>query len=120
VKWMFCGLAVVGLAGCVTSPPRLVNEDVAAAQFARLNSGQRAVAATFYDLGAGDTIKRLYWAQRRANETGGTAEASPPVPLQRRYSNVWVPPQVEPDGTEKEGHWIAVETVQFMFRKGQL
>jgi hypothetical protein len=112
VKGIVFGLAALTLAACSTTP-HLVNEDTAAAQFARLSKGQKAIAATFYDLGAGDTIKRLYWAQRTAQETGASAEATPPVPLQRRYVNIPVPEHIEPDGTIKEPSTQAVEVVQW-------
>ena len=59
------------VAGCST--PRLPNSQTASEQFSRLGLGEKRVARTFYDLGAGDEIKRLYWAQRRAQEAGGTA-----------------------------------------------
>lgn len=100
-------LAVV--AGCST--PRLPNSETASEQFSRLGAGEKRVARTFYDLGAGDEIKRLYWAQRRAQETGGTAEAQP-TSLQRKYVVLPVPEHVDPDGTVKEASTQVVEVVQ--------
>ncbi len=61
-------------------------------------------------MGSGDTIKRLYWAQRRVQETGGVAEATPQ--LQRRFVNIPVPAHVDPDGTQIEASTRAVEIVQ--------
>jgi hypothetical protein len=98
------------LAGCST--PHLVNENTAAAQFARLGPGGKGIAQNFYDLGAGDTVKRLYWAQRRAQETGGVAEVSPVEKLQRKYVQIPVPENVQPDGTVQEAHTTTVEVVQ--------
>jgi hypothetical protein len=62
-------------------------------------------------LGEGDTVKRLYWAQRRAQETGGTA-AAPQTALQRKYVQIPVPENVQPDGTVQEAHTTVVEVVQ--------
>ena len=101
------------MSGCVTSPPRLVNQNDAAAQFSKLGPGGRQTAETFYDLGAGDTVKRLYWAQRRAQETGGVAEQTPVEKLNRRYVNIPYGPFQDSDGTLREGGVRAVEVVQW-------
>jgi hypothetical protein len=105
-------VAVIALSGCVTSRPRLVNQEDAQVQFARLGPGEKRLASEFYDLGAGDAVKRLYWAQRRAQETGGTADAQPTV-LQRKYVNIPSPPYRDVDGVLREGSIHAVEVVQF-------
>ncbi len=60
-------------------------------------------------MGSGDTIKRLYWAQRRVQETGGVAEATPQ--LQRRFVNIPVPSYQDSDGTLHESSLRAVEIV---------
>ena len=113
MKLILCGLAVLSMAGCATSPPRLVNQEDAQVQFAKLGSGGRAIASQFYNLGAGDSIKRLYWAQRRAQESGATADA-PPTVLQRKYVNIPVPAHIDPvTGVEIEASTRAVEIVQF-------
>ena len=110
-------LAILGcalMAGCVTSPPRLVNQNDAAVQFSKLGSGGRGIAQTFYDLGAGDSIKRLYWAQRGAQQAPSTAESSPVEKLQRKYLNVPIPAYQDADGTQHEAGLRAVEIVQWM------
>ncbi len=75
---------------------------------------KRGLLAKFYDLGQGDAVKRLYWAQRRAQESGGTVDAQPTVSLQRKYVVLPVPEHVEPDGTVKEANNQVVEVVQFV------
>jgi len=97
------------VAGCST--PKLPNNQTAGEQFSRLGYAEKRVARTFYDLGAGDEIKRLYWAQRRAQEAGGTPSAAP-TSLQRKYVVLPVPEHVEPDGTVKEANNQVVEVVQ--------
>jgi len=106
-------LAVIAVSGCATSRPRLVNQEDAQIEFSKLGSGGRAIASQFYNLGAGDSIKRLYWSQRRAQESGATADAQPTV-LQRKYVNIRVPEQVDPDGTVKEAHNQVIEVVQWL------
>ncbi len=100
------------LSGCVSTPPRLVNQNDAAVEFSRLGSGGRATAQQFYDLGSGDTVKRLYWAQRAAQERPSISEASPVEKLQRRYVNIPYGPFQDIDGTLREGGVRAVEIVQ--------
>jgi hypothetical protein len=100
------------LAGCA-STPKLVNQNDAAVQYAKLGSGGKQVAQTFYDLGAGDSIKRLYWAQRASQQTNGVTEASPVERLQRKYVMLPSPPFQDADGTLHEGSLHAVEVVQF-------
>jgi hypothetical protein len=106
------GLGLVAVAAASCSTPHLPSNQSAAEQFARLGTGEKRVASTFYDLGTVDTIKRLYWAQRRAQETGGTADAPASASLQRRYVNVPIPAHTDPDGTEIEASTRAVEIVQ--------
>jgi hypothetical protein len=102
------------LAGCA-SAPKLPNSGTANERFATLGYHDKWTATEFYRLGEGDTVKRLYWAQRRAQETGaGTAEASPVEKLQRRYVNLPSPPYEDADGTLHEGSLHAVEIVQFV------
>jgi len=73
---------------------------------------EKFVARNFYDLGSGDAIKRLYFAQRRAQESGRTAEASPVEKLQRKYVNLPYPSFTDADGVVREGGVRAVEIVQ--------
>ena len=100
------------LAGCTT--PQFPNSQTASEQFSRLGHREKQVARTFYDLGAGDEIKRLYWAQRRAQETGGTASAQPATALERKYVVLPVPEHTDPDGTIREANNQVVEVVQFL------
>jgi hypothetical protein len=99
------------LAGCA-SAPKLPNSQTASEQYSVLGYHEKWVARNFYDLGSGDAIKRLYWAQRRVQDHGGTAEASPVEKLQRRYVNIPYPPFQDADGTMREGGVRAVEIVQ--------
>lgn len=110
---IFCvALQLSSLCSCASA--KLPNGQTATEQFSRLSYGQKGIAKDFYELGQGDAIKRLYWAQRDSQERNtGLSDAPLPVNLQRKYINVWMPPQVDPDGTEKEGHYTAVEVVQF-------
>jgi hypothetical protein len=99
------------LVGCST--PQLPNSQTASEQFSRLDRTEKRVASRFYDLGQGDAAKRLYWAQRRAQESGGTVDVQPAVNLQRKYVVLPVPEHVKPDGTVKEANNQVVEVVQF-------
>ena len=103
-------LVAAGLSSCTSA--KLPNSQTAAEQFSVLGPGQKAVARTFYDLGSGDAIRRLYWAQRRAQETGGVSDAQPTTNLQRKYVVLPVPEHVDPDGTIKEANNQVVEVVQ--------
>jgi hypothetical protein len=104
--------AIVLLVGCA-SAPKLPNSQTASEQYSTLGYHEKFVARNFYDLGSGDAIKRLYWAQRRAQEQGrNTVEASPVEKLQRRYVNIPYPPFQDADGTMREGGVRAVEIVQ--------
>jgi len=91
---------------------KLPNSGTATEQFAGLSgNGQRVIAKKFYELGAADQVKRLYWAQRRAQEAGG-GQAEQGVGLQRRYVVVLVPEHVDPDGTIRDASNQVVEVVQ--------
>ena len=91
---------------------KLPNSGTATEQFAGLSgNGQRVIAKKFYELGAADQVKRLYWAQRRAQEAGG-GQAEQGVGLQRRYVVVPVPEHVDPDGTIRDASNQVVEVVQ--------
>jgi hypothetical protein len=72
------------------------------------------VARQFYDLGSGDVIKRLYWAQRNFQQyrASGIADAPSTTSLQRKYVLLPVPEHVDPDGTIKEATNQVVEVVQ--------
>lgn len=96
-------------AGCATTP-KLTNSGTASDQFASLNRSNQWVAKNFYDLGQGDAVKRLYWAQRNV-QIGGRSTAQE-TSLQHRYINIAVPAHTDPDGTEIEAANHAVEIVQ--------
>jgi hypothetical protein len=108
---IFVAFLLLNLCSCASV--KLPNSETASEQFSRLSSGQKSIAKNFYELGQGDAIKRLYWAQRDAQQSRGLSDAPPPVNLQRKYINVWIPPETDVDGTQKEGHFTAVEVVQF-------
>jgi hypothetical protein len=97
---------------CSCTSTKLPNAQTAAEQFSVLGSREKIIARNFYDLGSGDAIKRLYWAQRRTHETPGLGESQPPTSLQRKYVVLPVPEHVEPDGTIKEANNQVVEVVQ--------
>jgi len=103
------------LTGCV-SAPKLPNSQTASEQFSTLGYHDKFVARNFYDLGSGDAIKRLYFAQRNMQQyrSRDTVDASPVTSLQRRYVVLPVPEHVDPDGTIKEANNQVVEVVQFM------
>jgi hypothetical protein len=113
VKTLLLGVVVVFAAGCSTAP-RFMSSQTAYEQYSALGAHDRAVAGNFYERGRADAVKSLYWAQRRAQETGNSAAADPGAGLQRKYINVPVPAHVEPDGTIKEATTQVIEVVQFM------
>jgi hypothetical protein len=74
---------------------------------------EKFIARHFYDLGSGDAIKRLYWAQRRAQQYAGPVDPQTAgVKLQRKYVVLPVPEHIDPDGTAKEASDQVVEVVQ--------
>src|SRR6516225_11069048 len=101
------------LTGCA-SAPKLPNSQTASEQFSTLGYHDKFVASQFYDLGSGDVIKRLYWAQRNVQQyrASGIADAPPTTSLQRKYVVLPVPEHVDPDGTIKEANNQVVEVVQ--------
>lgn len=103
-------LVAVGLSSCAST--KLPNTQTAAEQSSVLGSREKAVARNFYDLGSGDAIRRLYWAQRASQQYNGTADMQPTTNLERRYVVLPVPEHVEPDGTIKEASNQVVEVVQ--------
>lgn len=105
-------IATVALSSCA-SAPRLPNSQTASEQYSTLGYHEKFIARNFYDLGSGDAIKRLYWAQRNEGQYRARdgAEGSSAVSLQRRYATVPVPEHVDPDGTIKEASNVVVETV---------
>ena len=103
-------LVAIGLSSCAST--KLPNTRTAAEQFSVLGSKEKAVARNFYDLGSGDAIRRLYWAQRASQQYNGTADAQPTTNLQRKYVVLPVPEHLEPDGTIKEASNQVVEVVQ--------
>ena len=108
-RWV-AGIVVL-LAGC-TAASKLPNSQTASEQYSTLGYREKFIARNFYDLGSGDAIKRLYWAERRAQQYTGTVEASPVEKLERKYVVVPVPEHVDPDGTIKEASNQVVEVVQ--------
>jgi hypothetical protein len=104
-------LVVVGVCSCAS--PRLPIAHTAADEFAALHGiGQRTIAHNFYDYGQGDATKRLYWAQRRAQETGDPPSEGH-VALQRKYITVKVPGYQDVDGTIREPSLQTIEVVEF-------
>ena len=101
------------LAGC-TAAPKLPNSQTASEQYSTLGYREKFIARNFYDLGAGDAIKRLYWAQRRTQQTSGLTESQPATNLERKYVVIPVPEHVDPDGTVKEASNQVVEVVHFV------
>jgi hypothetical protein len=103
---------IIAVILCSCSSAKLPNSGTTAEQFAALSgNGQRTIAKNFYELGAADQVKRLYWAQRRAQETGGS-QAEQGVRIERRYVSIPVPEHIDPDGTIKEANNQVVEVVQ--------
>ena len=103
-------LVAMGLCSCAST--KLPNTRTAAEQFSVLGPREKEVARNFYDLGSGDAIRRLYWAQRASQQFNGTADAQPTTSLQRKYVVLPVPEHLEPDGTIKEASNQVVEVVQ--------
>jgi hypothetical protein len=103
-------LVAIGLCSCANT--KLPNTRTAAEQFSVLGAREKVVARNFYDLGSGDAIRRLYWAQRASQQYNGTADAQPATNLQRKYVVLPVPEHLEPDGTIKEASNQIVEVVQ--------
>ena len=100
----------IGLCSCTST--KLPNAQTAAEQFSVLGSRDKVIARNFYDLGSGDAIRRLYWAQRASQQYNGTADAQPATTLERKYVVLPVPEHVEADGTIKEASNQVVEVVQ--------
>jgi hypothetical protein len=107
VKGVVAGVAATYLGACAGSP---AGHGTAADMFYKLDSNsKRQVASDFYKMGTSDSVKNLYWAQRRMQEPGFDDERPA---LQRKYVTVWVPEQRGPDGTITEGHYTVVEVVE--------
>jgi hypothetical protein len=110
MRLFLLGLTVL-LPGCAAAP-KLPNSQTASERYSTLGYHEKWVAREFYDLGSGDAIRRLYWAQRRAQESSGTADAPAPTQLHRRYVNLPSPAYQDADGTWHEPSLHAVEIVQ--------
>ena len=110
-RWV-AGIVVL-LTGC-TAAPKLPNSQTASEQYSTLGYREKFIARNFYDLGSGDAIKRLYWAQRRAQETSALTESQPATNLERKYVVIPVPEHVDPDGTVKEASNQVVEVVHLV------
>ena len=106
-------LLVLALCSCA-SAPRLPNSQTASERYSVLGYHEKFIARDFYDLGAGDAIRRLYWAQRASQQYNGTADAAPAIKLQRKYVNLPTPAYQDADGTWHEAALHAVEIVQFI------
>jgi hypothetical protein len=111
VLFKLASLALLG-SFCSCASTKLSSTQTAAEQFSVLGGREKIIARNFYDLGSGDAIKRLYWAQRRVQETVGVTVSQPATSLQRKYVVLPVPEHVEPDGTIKEANSQVVEVVQ--------
>ena len=110
-RWV-AGIVVL-LTGC-TAAPKLPNSQTASEQYSTLGYREKVIARNFYDLGSGDAIKRLYWAQRRAQQTSALTESQPATNLERKYVVIPVPEHVDPDGTVKEASNQVVEVVHLV------
>lgn len=110
-RWV-AGIVVL-LTGC-TAAPKLPNSQTASEQYSTLGYREKFIARNFYDLGSGDAIKRLYWAQRRAQQTSALTESQPATNLERKYVVIPVPEHVDPDGTVKEASNQVVEVVHLV------
>jgi hypothetical protein len=55
-------LTLLALTGCASV--KLPNSQTAPEVFSTLGYREKTVARQFYDFGAGDAVKRLYWSQR--------------------------------------------------------
>ena len=110
MRLIIFGIGLV-LASCANAP-RLPNSQTASERYSTLGYHDKFLAREFYDFGSGDAIRRLYWAQRRAQETSGVSDAPPAVSLQRKYVILPVPEHVEPDGPIEEANNQVVEVVQ--------
>lgn len=108
-------LIIAGALCSCASPPQLPNTKTASERWSTLGYREKFLASEFYDLGAGDTVRRLYWSQRRAQQYRGSNDAQssdPGIKLQRRYVNVPVPEHTDPDGTQREASTQVIEVVQ--------
>lgn len=105
------GLLLIALGLTACSSLRLQTAGTVADQFAALHgNGEKGIAKNFYDLGQSDAAKSLYWAQRRAQETGDPPQQQ--TSLERKYVVLPVPEHTAPDGTQIEAHQQVVEVVQ--------
>src|ERR1700745_671351 len=105
-------LALLG-SFCSCTSTKLPNTQTAAEQFSVLGSREKIIARQFYDLGSGDAIKRLYWAQRRVQQYADPVDPQPAgVKLQRKYVVLAVPEHTDPDGIIREAANQVVEVVQ--------
>jgi hypothetical protein len=105
-------IMVTVITGCA-SAPKLPNSQTASEQFSMLGYHEKFVARQFYDLGSGDAIKRLYWAQRRVQQYADPVDPQPAgVKLLRKYVVLPVPEHTDPDGSIKEANNQVVEVVQ--------
>ena len=93
-------VVTIALSSCMST--KLPNTQTAAEQFSVLGAREKAVARNFYDLGSGDAIRRLYWAQRAGQQDNGRVDAQPTTNLQRKYVVLPVPEHVDPDGTSRK------------------
>lgn len=95
-----------------TSPTPIPDSKTAYQQWSSLGYHDKNIAGNFYGLGTADEIKKLYWAQRRSQETG-TFDDQPR--LQHKFVAIPVPEHVDPaTGTVVEQSTHAVEIVQFV------
>ena len=69
-------LLLIGTLGTLVAcaPVRLPNSQTAPEVFSTLGYHEKTVAKRFYEFGASDTAKRLYWAQRNLQQWSGYAK----------------------------------------------
>ena len=120
-------LAAVSLfLGACSHGPELRDAHTAREQWLALHGpGERRIASTFYNLGTGDAIQKQYWALREVGGIPGPvvarrAPAALPAGdgLKHGRANVWVPGGTDADGTVREGHYEAIETVYLIAPAG--
>lgn len=104
-------VSLLAFAGC-SSPNPLPQEKTAYQVYSSLGYHDKNIAGEFYSRGKSDEIKSLYWLQRKAQETGPTAD-EPKV--NHKYLAIPVPEHVDKaTGTVVEESTHVVEVVQLV------
>jgi hypothetical protein len=115
-KIKLLSLCALALSACAT-PHRMHTAQTAPEVYHNLSSGERGPFAWGYEYGKADEVKTLYhammahpgWLPPLAKQQ---EEAAKDDGVKRGYEPVWIPPGVQPDGTQTEGHYINVEVVR--------